>query len=172
MATIARGVRTVTGEGRVVVTTGTYAVPMTRAGRAGAVTVAVGAAVVIIGSSMTWLRSGTRHRSSYEVFALVDRLGFAPNGAIGWAVRLWPLVPLLVTAAAVLAWQSRRWALLVVAVAAGVYAGGVALAVTSADAPRMLRVAAGPAVTACGATLVVVGAVITSFATFRVHGDS
>ena len=145
---------------------------MSTARRAGAITVGVGAAVVILGSSMAWLRTGSRRRSSYDVFALVDRLGFAPGGLVGWAVRLWPVVPLLVVIAAVLAWQSRRWPLMLAALVAGTYAGGVALAVATADAPRLLKVGAGPAVTAVGAALVVVGAAISGFATFRVHGDS
>lgn len=150
----------------------TYAVVVRSARRAGAITVALGAAVVILGSSMAWLRTGARRRSSYDVFALVDRLGFAPDGLVGWAVRLWPVVPLLVITAAVLAWQPRQWALLVAAGVAGTYAGGVALAVATADSPSLLQIGAGPTVTAIGAALVVVGAAITCFATFRAHGDS
>ncbi len=132
----------------------------------------LGATIVVVGSSMAWLRTGARTRSSYEVFAIVDRLGFAPHGPIGWAVRLWPLVPLLVTVTAVLAWQRWSWALLGAAAVAGAYAGGVATAVATAGSRGPLRIEAGPTVTAAGAAVVVAGAICTSFATFRGHGDS
>ena len=71
--------------------------------RAGAVTVTAGAAVLLVGTFLTWLRSGATERSSYDVFDLVDRLGFSEGGLVGWALRLWPLVPLLLVIA-VIAW--------------------------------------------------------------------
>ena len=54
-----------------------------------------GALVVLTGSFLPWLASGSAERSSYDLFGIVERLGFAPDGAVGWAVRLWPLLPLL-----------------------------------------------------------------------------
>ena len=48
--------------------------------RAGAVTVTAGAAVLLVGTFLTWLRSGATERSSYDVFDLVDRLGFSEGG--------------------------------------------------------------------------------------------
>ena len=71
--------------------------------RAGAVTVTAGAAVLLVGTFLTWLRSGATERSSYDVFDLVDRLGFSEGGLVGWALRLWPLVPLLLVLT-VIAW--------------------------------------------------------------------
>ena len=71
--------------------------------RAGAVTVTAGAAVLLVGTFLTWLRSGATERSSYDVFDLVDRLGFSEGGLMGWALRLWPLVPLLLVLT-VIAW--------------------------------------------------------------------
>ena len=52
--------------------------------RAGAVTVTAGAAVLLVGTFLTWLRSGATERSSYDVFDLVDRLGFSEGGLMGW----------------------------------------------------------------------------------------
>ena len=58
---------------------------------------------------MPWLRTGERRRSSYEMFGIVDRLGFSPTGPVGMAIRLWPLMPLLLAAlAAVAAWWGWR----------------------------------------------------------------
>lgn len=137
-----------------------------------AVVATLGAAIVIAGGALPWLRTGNRRRSSYDVFALVDRLGFSPSGPVGWAVRLWPVMPLLVTVAAVLAWQWRLWPFLVAAAVAVAYAGGVGIAVATADPPALLRVEPGPTVTACGAAAILLAALLAAFATFARHGDS
>ena len=81
--------------------------------RVGAITVTVGAAVVLVGTFLTWLRSGATERSSYDVFDLVDRLGFSEGGLVGWALRLWPLLPLVLVLAVVAWWwpsSGRGWA--------------------------------------------------------------
>jgi hypothetical protein len=111
---------------------------------------------------MPWLRTGERRRSSYEVFGIVDRLGFSPSGPIGMAIRLWPLVPLLAVLAAVAAWFAPRWSL-VPAVVAAVYAGGVGLALATADAPSAVGIEGGPTITAAGAVLVVLGAALATY---------
>jgi hypothetical protein len=137
----------------------------------GAVLVTVGAAVVVIGSALPWLRTGTRRRSSFEVFGLADRLGLSPSGPVGWAVRLWPVVPLLVIAAAALAWLAGRWSLPVAALAV-VYAGGVSAVVANVGDQGFIGIEAGPAVTLLGACVILLGAVSTAFATLRGHADS
>ena len=120
--------------------------------RAGAITVTVGAAVLLIGTFLTWLQSGERDRSSYDLFGLVDRLGFSKGGFVGWALRLWPLVPLLLVATVITWWSpftSTRWraarAGLVVIVA--LYAGGIAVAVRNAPDVALFSVGPGPLVT-------------------------
>ncbi len=137
----------------------------------GAVLVTIGAAVVVIGSALPWLRTGRRRRSSFEVFGLADRLGLSPSGPVGWAVRLWPVVPVLVIAAAALAWLAGTWSLPVAAVAV-VYAGGVAAVVANVGDQRLVGIEAGPTVTLLGAVLLLLGAVSTAFATLRDHADS
>ena len=65
------------------------------------------ALITLVGVFAPWLKSGSSRRSSFELFDLVERLGFAPNGPFAWAVRIWPLVPLLLVAASVAACAHR-----------------------------------------------------------------
>ena len=128
----------------------------------GASAVTLGVLMVIGGSAMPWLRTGQRRRSSFEVFGIVERLGFSPSGPVGMAVRLWPVVPLLAVLAAVAAWFAPRWSL-VPAVIVALYAGGVALALTTADPPSLVGIEGGPSITAAGALLVLLGAALATY---------
>lgn len=94
-------------------------------------------AVLLLGTFLPWLHSGSTTRSSYALVGLVDRLDIAPGGPAALLIGAWPFVPLLVTSAVVLAWWGRSTASLVVAVLAALYAGGIAavLAVGSAGTP-------------------------------------
>ena len=134
--------------------------------------VTAGGVLLLVGTLLPWLRTGRRRRSSYELFALVDRLGFSPTGAFGWAVRLWPIVPLLAMLAVVLAWYCRGVSLLAVAAITAIYAGGVGAAVDSVPDDVVMRVEHGPFVTAIGAVLLLVGAAAAVFGTFRRHADT
>ena len=130
--------------------------------RAGAITVTVGAAVLLMGTLMPWLRSGAIERSSYDVFDLVDRLGFSEGGVVGWALRLWPLVPLLLVLTVIAwwwpssraGWRATRVALTFVA---SLYAGGVAVAVLNAPDVALFSVGPGPSVTILGAVVMIAG---------------
>ena len=130
--------------------------------RAGAVIVTVGAAVLVLGTFSTWLRSGATDRSSYDVFDLVDRLGFSEGGLVGWALRLWPLVPLLVVLAVIAwwypsarpAWTATRVTLTLLA---SLYAGGVAVAVSNAPDVALFSIGHGPTVTIVGGCVMCVG---------------
>ena len=103
---------------------------------------AVGAAVVVTGTLLPWVRTGGRRRNSYDVLELVERLGFAPDGAAATALRWWPVVTVLVVLAVVATWWG--WPRLGGAtglVAAG-YAGTMAAVVAfrgSATRPRGSR---------------------------------
>lgn len=105
-------------------------------------TVAAGA--VLIGFFGPWLRSGTSTRSSFELLDLVERLGFSSGGLFDWAVRGWPLVPLLVVSAVVACWAGRTTATVCLGLASGVYVAGVAIGVR--NAPDAGLVATGWAV--------------------------
>ena len=123
------------------------------------VVMAAGALVAFAGSLLPWLRTGSAHRNSYEVFAIVDRLGFAPDAAVAQGLRWWPLVPLLAATAVVVTWWGWPRTGGAVGIVAGLYAGGVGAAVTAADASDLVDIRFGAAVTAAGGLVLLLGAV-------------
>jgi hypothetical protein len=128
-----------------------------------AVTVSVGAALALVGTFLTWIRSGAVERSSYEIFDLVGRLGFSPDGAVGWAVRLWPLVPLLLVLSVVCWWSPSdstplRTTRIVLPVVVALWTGGTGLAIATAPQGGLMSIGPGPSVTAVGAAIVLAGA--------------
>jgi hypothetical protein len=142
--------------------TGTYAFPVQRylIGRSVAT---IGGVVAVVGTFMPWLRSGARRRSSYEIFALVDRLGISQSSLVGWGLKLWPIAPLLVALALTVQWYPRRWITVAAAIVAVVYVGGVAAAVESAPSSSLVTVEYGPNVTLAGAVILGAGALLTTF---------
>jgi hypothetical protein len=130
--------------------------------RAGAIVLTIGAAITLVGTFLSWVTSGSTERSSYEVFGLVDRLGFSPNSAIGWALRLWPLVPLSLVITVIAHWvhhPSMRWPRTALTGATLVYPGVTALAVANAPQIALFDVGPGPWVTLAGAVVMLVGLV-------------
>lgn len=128
-----------------------------------------GALVVLVGSFLPWLASGTADRSSYDLLGIVDRLGFSPDGVVGWAVRLWPLLPLLlvVTVISHHITSDRSWLPAVrsgTAALSALYAGAVALAVRLAPDIGLFEPRPGPWVTLAGALLLALSAVLSSSA--------
>lgn len=127
-----------------------------------AVAATVGAGVAIVGTFLPWLRSGSRNRSSYTIFDLVERLGFAPSGAVSWSLRLWPLVPMLLVLEVVAVWvvittgRGGRSLLLATGVIA-LWVAGTAVAVRFAPDAGLFRVGVGPLVTVGGVVCLVAG---------------
>jgi hypothetical protein len=115
---------------------------------------AIGAALAVVGALLPWIRTGGRSRNSFDLFRLVDDLGFAPRGAAATAIRWWPIVPLLAVVAVVGAW----WGWARAGGAVGVVAAGYTLAVAIAilGAPTRGRVVAR----SLGATVTVVGGAV------------
>ena len=132
--------------------TGTYAAAVDRI-LIGRMVATLGAVVAFVGTFLPWLRSGTRRRNSYDIFSLVDRLGFSPSSIIGWSVRLWPVVPFLLALAVTLLWFPRKWFTASVVTLAVVYTGVVSAAVRSARSSSVIAVEFGPLVTLIGAAL-------------------
>ena len=127
-----------------------------------------GAVLTLIGTFLPWLSSGAVLRSSYELFDLVDRLGFSPDGAVRWALRVWPLAPLLLVLTAVtqgLPGSDRRIrvARLVLAISAICYVGGTAAAVRLAPEAGLFRLRFGIWITLIGAVTMVVGIALDSY---------
>jgi hypothetical protein len=141
--------------------TGTYAFRVQRF-LIGRVLATCGALVALIGTFLPWLRSGTRHRNSYDIFSLVDRIGFSRSSAVGWGLRLWPLAPLLLAAAVTMQWFPRRWITAASALAGAVVVGGVALAVQSAPTTSFIAVEYGTVVALVGAIILAIGAIIAT----------
>ena len=144
--------------------------------RAGAITVSAGAAVLLVGTFLTWLRSGTTERSSYDVFDLVDRLGFSEGGIVGWALRLWPLVPLLLVVTVIAWWApftGTVWAVTRAGLVAivSIYAGGIAVAVRNAPDVALFSIGPGPLVTTIGSIVMVAGAALSLAMSRRAGGQ-
>jgi hypothetical protein len=141
--------------------TGTYAFPVQRF-LIGRVAATGGAAVAAVGTFLPWLRSGTRRRNSYEIFSLIDRLGISKSSIVGWGLRLWPVVPLLLVLAVTFQWFPRKWVTAGSVAIAVVYAGGVAAAVEFAPSTSLIAVEYGPRVTLIGTATLAAGALVTA----------
>jgi hypothetical protein len=129
---------------------------------AGVMVVTSGAAVTLTGTFLTWVRSGSAERTSYEIFGLVDRLGFSPNGVVGIALRAWPLVPLLLALAVAAHWWSidhplSRAARVGSTAVAATYPAAIALVVADAPQISLFEVGPGPAVTVAGCAVMLLG---------------
>jgi hypothetical protein len=126
-----------------------------------------GAIVVLVGTFLPWLASGAAERSSYDLFGIVDRLGFSPDGVVGWALRLWPLLPLLlvVTVVSHHIRLDASWVPVVRSAAtalSALYAGSVALAVRLAPEVGLFSPRVGPWVTLAGAALLALSTVLSA----------
>lgn len=123
--------------------------------------------MTLIGTFLGWVRSGSSDRSSYDVFALVDRLGFSPNGVVGSILRVWPLVPLMLVVGVVGQWSHVRRPSLRVMLAwspvlGPLFAGGTALAIANAPEAGLFAIGPGPLVTAIGAGVMLSGVIASA----------
>ena len=115
--------------------------------------------VMLAGTFLPWLRSGTTTRSSYDLLGLLGRLDIAADGIVASLVRWWPIVPLLVTMAVVAAWWGRVRLAVVVAAFAVIYGGGVAADLILRARRAGVDVAFGPWVCGAGAVAMLCSAV-------------
>lgn len=135
--------------------TGTYADSVRRV-LIGRVVATCAALVVVVGTFLPWVRSGARDRHSYQIFSLVERLGYSSSGVVGWALRVWPVLPLMLVTAIALLWFHRPWTGVAVGAAGAVYAAAVAVMVRSGSPSPLIAVQHGPWVTLGGAALLLV----------------
>lgn len=115
----------------------------------------VGSLLVAAAGFLPWGASGRRDRSSYALVGVADRLGVL-DGAAATAARAWYLAP-AVAAAVWLAAALGRPAIARL-LAAGLAAGGVALAIAVRRSPVLGR--PGPYATIAAAAVVGVGLVL------------
>jgi hypothetical protein len=126
--------------------------------------VTVGGVVSIVGMFAPWVRTGAAGRSSFELADLVERLGYAPGGPVGLALRTWPMAPLSVVVAVVATWWIGGRVVAAIAVLVGLLIGLVGAAVWSAADSILLGGRWGCLVTALGAVIMVVGGLLSLFA--------
>ena len=119
--------------------------------RNGCVTTA--ASVALIGAFAPWLRSGETRRSSFELFELVDRLGFAPDGVFAELLRLWPIVPLAVITSVVAAWSAKTRIAGAIGIFSGLYVALVAVGIMQAPRAGLIHTAWGVPVALVGGVL-------------------
>jgi hypothetical protein len=135
------------------------------------IVMAIGATVAIVGSAMPWVRTGARSRNSYDVFELVERLGFSAGGLEAAALRWWPVIPVLVIAPVVVAaWGAGR-AGGVLGVVGGGYVGAVGTAVAAARPGSGIEIGPGAVVAAIGGWVLLGGSVFELVASVVARRD-
>jgi hypothetical protein len=135
------------------------------------VTMAVGAALMLGGSLMAWVRTGGTRRNSYDLLSLIDRLGFAPDGPTEIALRWWPLVPLLAAVAVVAAWWGWPRTGGAIGLAAALYGGGMGFALNSARSD-LVRIEPGTGITIVGAVILAGGSLAAIIVGCRPAGSA
>ncbi len=140
---------------------------MRTSARAAPALLTAGGLAVIVCTFLPWVASGTAERSSYEIFDVVARLGFAPDGPVGWAMRLWPAVPLLMMLAAATSWFEYRIPAAGIGALGSLYVGGVGFVINRAPKEGLVHVLAAPQLTAFAAVVVLAGAVVEAAGVIR-----
>lgn len=126
--------------------------------------VTLAAAATVGGTFLPWLRSGKHDRTSYQLLSLLDSLGFASAGPVGWAVRLWPLLPLVCAIAAVASWRGMWPVSSLAGAGAGAYALGLAMVVRGASTTSFIY-------DRWGVTFTLVSALVLTAASLAQAGD-
>jgi hypothetical protein len=121
----------------------------------------IGLFLVIVGSFLPWVISGTVRRSSYAIVGVVDRLGIAGDGILGILVASWPFVGVLcmtpVIAGCLRRWRTAGLLGVLVGLAAGVFSFGIVILTAGASGFSVRLDPIGPAVMAAGSILLLCG---------------
>ncbi len=154
---------------RIVAATGSpgAALPRLRLRAALGVITGAGLVLVVVGSFLPWVISGTVKRSSYQIVGVIDRLGIAGDGIIAVLADGWPLLGVLcvtpVVAAALRWWRTAgALAALIGLVAAALSLGLLVLALGRTGLTVRLD-PIGPSVMAAGGLLLVGGGLCLTF---------
>jgi hypothetical protein len=126
-----------------------------------------GLVLVIVGSFLPWVVSGSVKRSSYAIVGVVDRLGIAGDGVLAALIALWPFIGVLCFAP-VIAALLRRWRIAgVLATLIGLFAAALALGILFVGVGRTALTVRldplGPTVMAAGGLLLLGGGLCMSF---------
>ena len=120
-----------------------------------------GLLLIVFGSFLPWVVSGTVRRSSYAAIGVADRLGFGADGPIGVLITLWPLFGVLsmtpVIAALLRWWRIAGLLSVLVAVGAGVVSFGILWVAVGRVGLSVRLDPIGPAVMAAGSVLLLTG---------------
>jgi hypothetical protein len=127
----------------------------------GRVVATIGAMVALLGTFLPWVRSGQRPRSSFEIFSLVDRLGISRSSVVGWGLRMWPVVPLLLALSVTLLWFARGSLAAAIVAVTVVYAGVVGAAIRFGRSTSLVTVENGPIITLVGLAALVAGSALS-----------
>jgi hypothetical protein len=129
--------------------------------------VSAGAFVLVLGTFLPWVASGSAERNSYDLVGIVGRLGFSTSGPFDLAVRLWALVPMCAAVAVAAVWWGWRLVGAVAGAVAAAYAGAVAASVLLAPQVGLVRVLVGVPVTLAGVVVLLGGSLAAAWSTRR-----
>jgi hypothetical protein len=131
----------------------------------------LGLLVIVIGTFLPWLQSGTTSRNSYQTGGAVRRL-IGTTGLVDDVLRLWPLVAVACAAAAVLYLVGLQALGTLLAGLSAMAAGAASIGALATTATSYAQVSlVGPVVTLVGATLVALAVLLHAFAAVAVPGS-
>ena len=120
-----------------------------------------GIVLVVVGSFLPWVISGSVRRSSYAIVGILGRLGIGDNGPLGILVAAWPLIGVLcmapIVAAALRWWRVAGILAVLLAIPAVLLSFGVILATGGLAAGGIGVDPIGPAIMGAGAVLLFCG---------------
>ena len=118
-----------------------------------------GLVLVVLGSFLPWVGSGTVRRSSYQIIGIVGRLGIGEGGPLAVLIAAWPYIGVLcmapVLAAAVRWWRSAGVLGVLIGLLSGLLSFGLLLVGTGRGGGILRVDPIGPSVMAAGAVLLV-----------------
>jgi hypothetical protein len=150
---------------------------VTRADRATRARIAVGAAasgvvLLVVGTFLPWLESGSVSRTSYQAAGALRSLVHT-DGPARLVLHAWPFVSAAAAVAVALLVLGQRLFGAIVTALAGLAAGTVAIATLAAPANGLIRPATvGPLVTLLGSAVAIIGATATLILSTRTPGGS
>lgn len=120
-----------------------------------------GLLLIVVGSFLPWIRSGSALRDSFEIAGVLDRLGPQDDPALTFALSVWIAVPLacVLTIGLYVAGLARMSAVCAIIVSAVAGTVGLATYVVVGDGPGLVTsVPAGPMTTCLGGVIALFGA--------------